>query len=195
IAHDDLGVAAGVSLGVVKEVHARRVGRLHARARNLLADLAAIRHPRAQRERAELEASLAQTTIFHVVCSFSSSPLPGGVNKEVGRVAQKGHPEGTRTPCELPSHGCGGCWWAANRPPAPPAPPNIKLRGYGYPLFVDMIADIEPSAAACSTTRRHTRSILSLSRGSSLHHMHGRRRSNEAARAGRGYQQIFGMSD
>ena len=102
-AHDALGLAACVRLRVVEEVHARVVGRLHALARLLHAHLVLERHPRTEREHADLEAGTTQPSIFHPahptgagarsVSARWCSAVPRGAStrQSVSSAAMNGH--------------------------------------------------------------------------------------------------------
>src|SRR5215470_1983958 len=70
IAHDGLGRASGIDLGVVEEIHTGCKGRGHAFAGELLPHLVAIGDPGAQGELAHPEPGGAKSTIVHDVPSL-----------------------------------------------------------------------------------------------------------------------------
>ena len=71
-AHDRLALAAGVGLGVVEEVAAGVVGRLHALHRQVVLHLGVERHPRAERQHRQLEPGAPEPAVLH--SSVMSAP-------------------------------------------------------------------------------------------------------------------------
>ena len=66
LAHDPLGLARRVGLGVVEEVDPGAVGRGQAVLGQAAGQLGTEGHPRAERQHADLQSGMAQTSVLHL---------------------------------------------------------------------------------------------------------------------------------
>ena len=76
--HDRLALPAGVGLGVVEEVAAAVVRRLHALHRHVVLHLLVERDPRAERQHRHLQAGAPEPAVFHVLASWPEPYVPTG---------------------------------------------------------------------------------------------------------------------
>ena len=82
IAHDHLGLAVGVTLGIVEEVHAGIVGGMQQVAGDRVADLAAEGDPGAKGQRRDLQAGRTEPAVDHGHEPRSMRPPAGMSNAE-----------------------------------------------------------------------------------------------------------------